>query len=192
MGKRSRQQSSVADSRQTNVLITGTPGTGKSTLAAQLAQRTGLQHVDVGDVVRNSQDKLHDGWDEHNAAYVLNEDALLDHLEPLVGGRGGCIVDHHSSDFYPERWFDKVVVLTCDNTVLYNRLEGRGYAVHKIQENVQHEIMQCSVEEASDAYAKDFVEVMRSDTDEELRGNLERLVAWVQSRTTTDAVTVTV
>ena len=140
---RLRQQSSVADARQTNVLITGTPGTGKSTLAAQLAQRTGLEHVDVGDVVRNSQDKLHDGWDEHNAAYVLNEDALLDHLEPLVGGRGGCIVDHHSSDFYPERWFDKVVVLTCDNTVLYNRLEGRGYAVHKIQENVQKTKRKC-------------------------------------------------
>jgi len=53
---------------------------------------------------------------------------------------GGNIVDHHSCDFFPERWFDLVVVLQCDNTVLWNRLEKRGYSKSKIQENVQCEV----------------------------------------------------
>lgn len=50
------------------------------------------------------------------------------------------------------RWFDVVVVLTTDNTVLYQRLERRGYHQAKIQENVQCEIMHVSIEEARAAY----------------------------------------
>jgi adenylate kinase len=33
-------------------------------------------------------------------------------------------------------------VLTTDNTVLYDRLVKRGYSKHKVEENVQCEIMQ--------------------------------------------------
>lgn len=50
------------------------------------------------------------------------------------------------------RWFDFVVVLSTDNTVLFQRLEGRGYPQQKIQENVQCEIMHVSIEEAREAY----------------------------------------
>jgi adenylate kinase len=39
--------------------------------------------------------------------------------------RGGNIVDYHSCDFFPERWFDLVIVLQTDNTILYDRLEKR-------------------------------------------------------------------
>ena len=38
---------------------------------------------------------------------------------------GGNIVDFHSCDFFPERWFDLVIVLQTDNTILYDRLEKR-------------------------------------------------------------------
>ena len=38
---------------------------------------------------------------------------------------GGVIVDYHGADFFPERWFDLVVVLRADNSVLYSRLESR-------------------------------------------------------------------
>ena len=47
-------------------------------------------------------------------------DALEDQL-----ATGGNIVDYHSCDFFPERWFDLVVVLQTDNTILYERLEKR-------------------------------------------------------------------
>ena len=38
---------------------------------------------------------------------------------------GGNVVDYHGCDFFPERWFDLVIVLQTDNTVLWNRLEKR-------------------------------------------------------------------
>lgn len=42
---------------------------------------------------------------------------------------GGIIVDYHGCDFFPERWFDRVVVLQTDNSILYDRLSKR-YAIH--------------------------------------------------------------
>ena len=38
---------------------------------------------------------------------------------------GGNAVEYHSSDFFPERWFDAVFVLRTDNTILYDRLQQR-------------------------------------------------------------------
>jgi hypothetical protein len=32
----------------------------------------------------------------------------------------------------PRSWFDLVAVLQADNSVLYDRLEKRGYAAHKV------------------------------------------------------------
>ena len=49
---------------------------------------------------------------------------VCDELEDLME-EGGNIVDYHGCDFFPERWFDRVVVLQTDNTVLYDRLSRR-------------------------------------------------------------------
>ena len=35
---------------------------------------------------------------------------------------GGNIVDYHGCDFFPQRWFDRVVVLQTDNSALHDRL----------------------------------------------------------------------
>lgn len=50
------------------------------------------------------------------------------------------------------RWFDLVVVLQTDNTVLYERLEKRGYPQAKVTENVECEIMMVLLQEAHDSY----------------------------------------
>ena len=49
---------------------------------------------------------------------------VCDALEDLMA-EGGMVVDHHGCDFFPERWFDLVIVLQTDNTLLYERLERR-------------------------------------------------------------------
>ena len=49
---------------------------------------------------------------------------MCDELEDVME-EGGNIVDYHGCDFFPERWFDCVVVLQTDNTILYDRLSRR-------------------------------------------------------------------
>lgn len=60
--------------RPINILITGTPGTGKSTLAAAVAQRTNLNLINVGDLVKSKG--LHDGYNQEFDTYDLNEDKV--------------------------------------------------------------------------------------------------------------------
>ena len=50
---------------------------------------------------------------------------LLDELEPLAS-EGGIILDWHTCEVFPERWADLVVVLRCDHTRLWERLEKRS------------------------------------------------------------------
>lgn len=57
-----------------NILITGTPGTGKSTTASALAEATSFRHICVGDLVKEKS--LHDGWDDQFDSYVINEDLV--------------------------------------------------------------------------------------------------------------------
>ena len=48
--------------------------------------------------------------DEERQCHELDDDALLERLEPLLAG-GGAVLDHHVADLYPPEWFDLVVVL---------------------------------------------------------------------------------
>ena len=105
-----------------NVLITGTPGTGKSSLAERVAAAAGMTHVDVSALAK--AEDLIESYDEALDTHVIDEDKVLDHMEERLGtSEGGVVVDYHSCDIFPERWFDLVVVLTCDNSELYDRLK---------------------------------------------------------------------
>ena len=124
-----------------NILICGTPGTGKSTLAKLVLEKVNnnnnkricYEYVNVGDVCKAK--KFYHSFDERLNSFVIDEDKILDHLEPLVR-RGGMILDYHSSEFFPERFFSHVIVLTCgrENTkILYERLEKRdGYTKRRL------------------------------------------------------------
>ena len=119
-------------------------------------------------------------WDEEYQSHELEEDALLDLLEEEVGkSKGGYLVEHHVTDLFPERWFDLVMVLRCDNTQLYDRLSTRGYSGKKLEENIQCEIFQTVLEEAKESYREEVVVELPSNTEEDLASNLSRAEAWV-------------
>eukprot|EP00455_Lapot_gusevi_P030772 TRINITY_DN3314_c0_g1_i1.p1 TRINITY_DN3314_c0_g1~~TRINITY_DN3314_c0_g1_i1.p1 ORF type:complete len:172 (-),score=51.21 TRINITY_DN3314_c0_g1_i1:48-563(-) len=165
--------------RRPNILVTGTPGTGKTTLASTLAERTGFTHICVGELVKSQG--LHDGYDAEFDTYIMNEDKICDALEDTVE-EGGVIVDYHTVDFFPQRWFDLVVVLRTENDILYPRLENRGYNTNKIQENVSAEIMQVVLDEAMDSYEPSIVQELQSNTAEDLERNCQTVIAWLRGK----------
>ncbi|XP_065867357.1 adenylate kinase isoenzyme 6 homolog [Euphorbia lathyris] len=161
-----------------NILITGTPGTGKTTTSLALAEATQLRHINIGDLVREKN--LHDGWDEQFESHVINEDLVCDELEDIMQ-EGGNIVDYHGCDFFPERWFDRVVVLQTETSFLYDRLSKRDYSQKKISNNVECEIFQILLEEAKDSYSEDIVVALRSDSIEDISRNVGSLTDWVRN-----------
>ena len=161
-----------------NILITGTPGTGKTTLGRELAEKTGLKYVNISELAKEQE--LFEGWDEKLNCHIIDEDRIIDELESQMT-EGGNVVDYHGSDFFPQRWFDVVFVLRTDNTILYSRLEARDYSKEKIEENVQCEIFQTLLEEARDSYEPDIVHELMSNAPEDMENNLEQIVLWVST-----------
>jgi adenylate kinase len=92
-------------------------------------------------------------------------------------------LDTHSLiDYFPERWFDLVIVLETDNTILYDRLVRRGYAEKKIQENVECEILKVVRDEAVESYSENIVQILPSNAIEDLESNVERIQQWLRMR----------
>jgi adenylate kinase len=123
---------------------------------------------------------------------------VLDSIEKEVGA-GGCLIDFHSCDLFPESWIDLVVVLQTDHSILWNRLEARypsttpaktlfrmrlicasGYALNKIQENNEAEIMQVVLSEAQESYKEEVIVVLQNDNVEQQEENSERIVQWLK------------
>ncbi|XP_078427587.1 P-loop containing nucleoside triphosphate hydrolases superfamily protein [Wolffia australiana] len=167
---------SPAGRRKPNILVTGTPGTGKTTTSSLVAEATNMRHVNVGDLVKKKG--LHCGWDEDLECHIIDEDLVCDELEDLMQ-EGGNVVDYHGCDFFPERWFDCVVVLQTDNSILYDRLSSRGYTGPKLTNNIECEIFQMMLMEARGSYREDIVVAMKSDSVDDISRNVSTLRSWV-------------
>ena len=76
-----------------------------------------MSHLELSRII--DQNKLYSKWDAQNNCSIFDEDKVVDYLDNIIG-QGGYVVDFHGSDFFPERYFDCVIVLLCDNKFLYN------------------------------------------------------------------------
>jgi len=66
--------SQSVDRKLPNIVITGTPGTGKSLHAQTLVDASPypLRHLNVGEVIKTK--KLHEGFDEEWQSYIVDDD----------------------------------------------------------------------------------------------------------------------
>jgi adenylate kinase len=161
-----------------NIIITGTPGTGKTTHCEELASKTGLHHLSINDVVKKHNiGEASDDPDDPNLQ-IVDEDRLLDCVENDLE-EGGQIVDWHACDLFPPSMIDLVCVIRCDNQLLYDRLQSRGYSGKKLEENMDCEIMEVLLNEAREAYDEEIVVELRSEKAEDIETNVERIEQWI-------------
>lgn len=115
--------------------ITGTPGTGKKSIAPLVSSRVGVPCVALNDFVRSSGRK---GSRRHP---IEVEPRRLRH-DLLSSLKGRYIVyGHLLPDVLERRDVDRVVVLRCDPGVLKVRLLARGYPSAKVTANVEAELI---------------------------------------------------
>jgi adenylate kinase len=68
--------------KEPNIIITGTPGVGKTSHCELLAQNTGLKHLSVNDVAKEHD--CYDGYDEELKSHIVDEDKVSINNERLV------------------------------------------------------------------------------------------------------------
>lgn len=148
------------------VVVTGTPGTGKTTAVEALETEARVVHLN--DAIRE-----HGLWTERDA----DRDTLvtdLDGVREWLGDWDGIVESHlaHHLDA------DTVVVLRCRPDVLEDRLQERGESELKAKENAESEALDVILSEAVEFHGEEHVyEIDTTDrTPEEVTAEMQAVL----------------
>ncbi len=148
------------------IIITGTPGTGKTTIS-QLLSTHGYKVHEVGKIVKEKH--LYTLYDDEMECYVVDDDLLTPVLVELIENNSSpvpIILDGHVM-MVPSEYIYHCIVLRCSIKTLRTRLEEREYKPSKIEENVEAEIMEVILTEMLESYGKENVSIVYTDETEE-------------------------
>lgn len=141
--------------------VTGTPGTGKTTVARALADELDAAYFDVTQEVREGASS---GYDEDRGVPVADTEALCEAVP-----EEDVVIDGHIAHLLEP---DAVVVLRCAPDVLRGRLEERDWSDEKVHENVESEALDIVLAEAVEGdapvYEFDTTEPTPEETVEEV------------------------
>lgn len=131
------------------IVVTGTPGTGKTTVARRLAKIAGLTYVDVNNVI--SSHHLSEGIDRKRKCRIIDTAKLNNVLLKMIKTSDDVLViDSHLSHFLPKNAVRGCIVTRCGLKTLNRRLNKRGYLESKVKENIQCEIFEVCLTEAKE------------------------------------------
>jgi len=124
------------------ILITGTPGVGKSILASKLSKKLDCQQVDISTLVRTKE--LYTRVDKKRRTLVADERRLTSAVSKIVHENNNrCLVisTHFLGGYLPTRQVKYCFVLRLHPEKLRKRLASRRWSPSKIRENVEAELI---------------------------------------------------
>ena len=129
------------------VALTGTPGTGKTSVAKVLRER-GHDVLDMTQFIKDNG--LREEYDAERDTYSVDVERLNDALSDMED----CIFEGHLAHFMD---VDMIIVMRCHPDVLAERLRARGYSESKVRENVEAEVLDVILCESVDSEIPTFV-----------------------------------
>ncbi|MDI6888973.1 MAG: adenylate kinase family protein [Methanocellales archaeon] len=122
------------------IAITGTPGTGKSSVCKILKRHYPV--IDLNKLIEKK--KLYTGVDKERGSKIVDIGALIEHVTHL-NLKNTIVFDGHIAHYLP---VDIVIVLRASPSELRRRLDKQGFSEAKIKENVEAEALDVILVEA--------------------------------------------
>lgn len=121
------------------VVIAGTPGVGKSTVAKALAEELNGVYVNLSELALSKS--LVSYYDDERGTYVIDEEKLLGEVMRIIDSNRVVVIDTHYPEILPNSVVDYVFVLRMNPLKLIDRLKNRGWPARKIKENALAELL---------------------------------------------------
>jgi adenylate kinase len=139
------------------ILVTGTPGVGKTTVAHKLASKLDAHYVSITELIKKQQ--LIAGIDENRQTLVADTKKVSKQLQQILAKTESRVVieGHYVVDVVPKKDVNTVFVLRRDPRELKSALENRGYQEKKLWENLAAEILDVCLWDALSACGADKV-----------------------------------
>ncbi len=132
------------------IIVTGTPGTGKTTIAKRLAKKERAVYINVNQLIKLH--KLDKHFSKRWGSYLVDVDKLNKVLIRLIKEfqkrKQSIIIDSHLAHYLPSKYVDWGIVTKCSLKKLQHRLKKRRYNARKIRENMDAEIFDVCLLEA--------------------------------------------
>ena len=144
------------------ITITGSVGTGKTTIAKKLSKKLNYKYIDINKLI--TENKLSSGYDKKKKCKIIDTKKLNKFLvkniinnKEFIKKNKGIIIDSHLSHYLPKKYVNLCIVTKCDLKELSKRLNKRKYSKNKIKENIECEIFDICYNEAKDFRHKTIV-----------------------------------
>lgn len=144
------------------IIVTGTPATGKTTLSKFLSEKKGFEYIDLNQFSKDNG--LIVGFDEERDCDIIDESKLTEKIKEYTKDKN-VVIDSHLSHYISPDIVDQCIVTKCNLRELKTRLEKRGYSFNKVRENLDSDIFDTCMIEASEEGHK--VSVIKTDEDVE-------------------------
>jgi adenylate kinase len=152
------------NSKSRVIIITGTPGTGKTTVSKLLSKKLNGIYINIGNIVRNGYFL---GLDINRNSLIADIDKLQQFLDKMLCKiKKLAIIDSILPDIVSSENVLLVVVLNTATKELYERLSKKGFEVRKIMENIDAELCKICYQDAIETFGLELIfEIDTTDSD---------------------------
>lgn len=163
-----------------NILICGTPGTGKSRIVENLKNTlVDFHFINISKFAIEHNLTL--GYDETLASHIIDEDSLIEKLMPILNQNQNNVIESIHADIFSNDQIDVVFVCRTDNTLLFDRLKERQYSDEKMNNNIQAEIFQVILDEARENFEVGKIVELYNNNPSDLDENIPKILEAVKN-----------